>query len=217
MSALISLKRILYDFDSKHKTPTSGWREYAIRDWLPMALGLMGVRVTYDIGVTTKKATGHRVALPCQKQHMIAIIYEGYRLPVKNNIPSKYSQDYLKYPLAPVHRIDIYSHVGHTTFEEGDVTFIYLDYPKDEEGFILIPANEQLAEALYWYLLFQMLLSQNYKHPEINLQFAMQMWEIKRDVAINYLSFPDPEAMIRMTELVNNGLLYDIDKTFYEL
>lgn len=213
---LVSLERIIYDFDNIHKVSTSSWRSIARNNWLPHALGLMGVRTAYDFKTTTIKAEGYRVILPCHKNLIVGAVYNRRRLPIMKGIPSKYKQELLAYPVDTSHKIDLYAGVGHTTFEEGDISFFYLDFPRDKNGVILIPDVEQLHEALTWHLTYMMIMSRRLKHPEIKLDSAMNMWEQKRDEAINYMSFPSPEDMIAWKDLRNNGLLYDIDEHYFE-
>lgn len=56
------------------------------------------------------------------------------------------------------------------------ISITYLAVPSDEEGFPLIPDNFSFKNALFFYILRQLILG-GYKHPEFNFQFAQAMWE----------------------------------------
>ena len=57
-----------------------------------------------------------------------------------------------------------------TSFKEDEVVGLYLKRPTDEEGYPLIPDIEWCKEALFWYLMRQMMLG-GYKHPDHNINY----------------------------------------------
>jgi hypothetical protein len=81
-----------------------------------------------------------------------------------------------------------------TSFCDGCVTILYLKYLTDEDGLILIPDNEDLKTALYWYVL-HMMIGAGFEHPIFKYTDAEQRWLDAKDRAINSLRNWSPDRV----------------------
>lgn len=82
------------------------------------------------------------------------------------------------------------------SFEEGYVKIHYLRRPVDAEGYPLIPDNENFKQALYWYVLKQ-LIGAGYEHKVFDYDKCDYQYELYAGRAINELSYPSLDAMAR--------------------
>lgn len=81
-----------------------------------------------------------------------------------------------------------------TTLRTGAIMVSYLTWPKDDEGYSLIPDNEYLKEALLHYILYRYWMSKSLMKEEgaqQQLQFHLQMWNRLRAQAAGNLNKPD--------------------------
>jgi len=118
----------------------------------------------------------------------------------------KYNIDYRTLPFW---ESDFYKRIANriqTSFKEGTITLFYLKYETDENGVIMIPDNESLKTALYWYAL-TMMIGAGFTHPnkEFTYTFCESKWEEYRDRAINSLRNWTPDRC------------YDFSKTWVRL
>lgn len=79
-----------------------------------------------------------------------------------------------------------------TSFECGEITILYLKYERDEDDLILIPDNEDLKTALYWYVL-HMMIGAGFEHPLFKYQDAESRWFEFKERAINSLRNWSPD------------------------
>jgi len=81
-------------------------------------------------------------------------------------------------------------------FESGQVELTYYKRDTDEDGFPLVPDNENYKTALYWYVL-TMLIGSGYDHPnkEFSHSYCFRLFEMYAGRAINELKMPTPEEM----------------------
>jgi len=116
----------------------------------------------------------------------------------------------------PFWEADFYKRVANkiqVSFKEGVITLYYLAYEKDENGVIMIPDNESLKTALYWYVL-HMMIGAGFEHPnkEFSYKFCESKWEEYRDRAINSLRNWTPDRAFDFSRtwvrLIPTGLDY---------
>lgn len=62
------------------------------------------------------------------------------------------------------------------SFESGNVDLYYMKRPCDEDGFPLVPANQNYQEAIYWYLLMKM-CEAGFEHNLFDWKHCWSMWE----------------------------------------
>jgi len=84
-----------------------------------------------------------------------------------------------------------------TSFEEGVITLHYRKLPVDNEGYPLIPDNENYKTALYWYVL-SMMLGAGYEHKVFKYDFAYGEFERFSRRAINEIAYPSVDTMERI-------------------
>jgi hypothetical protein len=82
------------------------------------------------------------------------------------------------------------------SFEEGFVKLHYLRRPLDKEGYPLIPDNENFKQALYWYVLKQ-LIGAGYKHQVFDYGKCDEEFEKYGARAINEITYPSLDAMAK--------------------
>ena len=63
-----------------------------------------------------------------------------------------------------------------TSFRDGEVTVFYKGILTDDEGYPLIPNEQNAKEALFWYCFSKMLLG-GFDHPTVRYADAQHMWE----------------------------------------
>jgi 5-hydroxyisourate hydrolase-like protein (transthyretin family) len=97
-----------------------------------------------------------------------------------------------------------------TSFETGYIDIIYVAFPIDEQGFILVLDNEYYIQAIEWYVLL-MLVQQGYKHPLFTWEMCYSMfwggnkleplgWRAKAANNARIPSIQDAERFTRMWE-----------------
>ena len=98
------------------------------------------------------------------------------------------------------------------SFEEGLVRVHYQGLVVDEEGYPMIPDNENFKTALYWYILM-MLIGAGYEHKIFSYQFAEAQFEKYGGRALAEIKFPslDEKARIHrsLTRLVPPHHFYE--------
>jgi hypothetical protein len=83
------------------------------------------------------------------------------------------------------------------SFESGYVKVHYLKRPLDKDGYPLIPDNENFKQALYFYVMRQM-LGAGFQHPVFSYEAAHENFELYAARAINELTYPSLDAMARL-------------------
>lgn len=81
-----------------------------------------------------------------------------------------------------------------TSFDCGTITVHYRALPTCNDGYPLIPDNENYKTALYWYVL-SMMLGAGYTHKVFNYVFANAEWEKYARRAINEITYPTIDTM----------------------
>ncbi len=79
-----------------------------------------------------------------------------------------------------------------TSFADGVVRLYYKSQPLDENGFPLIPDNENYKQAIYWYVR-AMMIGAGYKDTVYNEGDLMHRFETCARRAINEITYPTPE------------------------
>jgi hypothetical protein len=86
-----------------------------------------------------------------------------------------------------------------TSFEEGEVRIIGTKLPLDDEGYPMVPDNENYRTAVYWYVLM-MGIGSGYKHPLFQYTDCETRWEKFARRAINEVKYPNPDRMARIEQ-----------------
>jgi hypothetical protein len=83
------------------------------------------------------------------------------------------------------------------SFEEGFVKLHYLRRPLDNEGYPLIPDNENFKSACSWYVIAA-LIAAGFQHPVFSYEQAYEKFELFGGRAINEITYPSLDAMARI-------------------
>jgi hypothetical protein len=97
-------------------------------------------------------------------------------------------------------RASYYKIVGNriqTSFEEGFIKLHYLALPVCEEGYPLIPNNENFKQALEWHVL-RRLIASGYEHRVFTYQYADEQFEKYAGRAMNEVSYPSLDSASRL-------------------
>lgn len=87
------------------------------------------------------------------------------------------------------------------SFEKGEVILHYTKRPCDENGFPLVPDNENYKTAIYWYVL-AMMIGSGFVHQnkEFTHGYCFQLWEMYASRALGEIKYPTVEEM----EMIKN-------------
>ena len=92
-----------------------------------------------------------------------------------------------------------------TTLDSGNILLSYLAYPQDEEGFALIPDNEDVKEAILHFVLYKYWLQKDMmkeEGAEKRMRFHLQMWGTLSKKALS-LNLPDISKMENLKNIHN--------------
>lgn len=104
----------------------------------------------------------------------------------------------------------------HASFETGEIKLHYIAFPVDDEGLPLIIDEYHYKECVFWYIVFKMLLS-GYKHPELRLRDAKDLFEDELPRAQNAAKFPSIYSMDRLQNLWSRYTLnYRMPERFFQ-
>ena len=85
------------------------------------------------------------------------------------------------------------------------VTLHYLAFDLDEEGLPYIPNSEYLKEAMYWRVLFKMMM-RGYKNPNVRLDYVDSKYKENIRKASNAIRFPDSDRLDELNRLLVRNL-----------
>lgn len=102
-----------------------------------------------------------------------------------------------------------------TNFKDGEVLISYLRVPQDEDGYLLIPDDETLKEALTHYVLYMYWLTKDLMKEEgasQRMAFHLRMWSTLSKKAMN-LNLPTVDQLENLKNtnqrLVPNSRMHD--------
>lgn len=95
-----------------------------------------------------------------------------------------------------------------TNIESGELLLYYYDVIKDEEGFAMIPDNEDYKTALYWYCRM-MMIGAGYNDRVFDYKACEDRWNIHSVRAVSQITYPSPDELQRM--VINNARLVPVD------
>ncbi len=144
-----------------------------IPNWIYQALNkLDAIQSLIDVKEDAT-VSNYKCEVPARMKELVAVEYEGFRLPNIEEINSKYEDNIGILQ----HLREKYERNGNyiiTTFEEGDIVFYYKAYPLEFDDtynvyFPLIEENEDLLEAIDSYIL-KTLLQRGHIIPALSLK-----------------------------------------------
>lgn len=229
----ISSKEVIAKTIKKFNIVKSDWIPYA-GEMINSAMRIMQIPIQLEYVATELEVVDNRVELPCDFYTLIAVEYNGYKIQETTKINYKrhfYRDSDIDVETANlnIESIDgvqykISNNYIHLIGKDNATIILhYNTIPKefDEElnvYFPCIPDVEQLKEALSWYILKELMLSQEFKHNEINWQLAEQKWEQlypRAKNACKNMTFDERMNITRvLNDIVPNTRINNTDK-FY--
>lgn len=207
---LVSSNQLIGELFSDFNIENDDWVNKAQRH-IARGLGIMKIDGFYKISYAIEDVKGFNAPLPCDNKYILAVLtnVDGTisRLPLTSSLAL--GKDFSQIGYHTIYQGRINFNNLQTNFEEGQVLYIYYALPKDEEGNLLIPDNEDVLEALPYFIIYKLSLS-GYKHPVIDPQTALQMWNKLYPIAKNSANYPSLEEMDRFTKMNTNPLFGDI-------
>ncbi len=207
---LISSKQIIAEMYSDYNISNDDWVNKAQRH-MARALALMHLDGYYELAWKFEDVVEFRAPLPCDERYTVVVLSNVggtiTRLPLTRDLAL--GADFSKIQTHKTYRGAINNNNLRTNFEDGIVMFLYYRNPVDDEGNLLIPNNDEVMEALPYFIIYKMSLS-GYKHPVISIDRAEAKWKELYPRARNIVNFPSIEEMHRLTQVTNNPLVLNL-------
>lgn len=93
-----------------------------------------------------------------------------------------------------------------STLKEGTLLISYLTYPEDEDGYALIPNDEDLKEALVYYILYrywQVRYNMKEEGADTRLKFYQGMWQTMSTKSAGKLNMPSISKLENLKNIQN--------------
>jgi hypothetical protein len=208
--SLVSSKQLIAELFTDFNVSNTDWVEKAQRH-MARGLGIMKID-----GFLIKKlhyacVEEFKVPLPCDAKYILAVLvrHNGciYRLPLTTSL--SLGVDFKDLALHNIYQGGIEFNYLNTNFEQGEIIFLYYALPVNDEGDLMIPSNEDVLEALPYFVIYKLSLG-GYKHPVISMDMADSKWALLYPRGRNSANFPSLEQMDRLTKMRNNPLFINI-------
>lgn len=206
VSAEELIGEFLFDFDVRPANYMSSLNRHIIR-----GIEIMNIDTYFKRCTKIVEVQDGSIKLPCNAKYLELVVIEGCgnvqvldlsqnnlalvgQLP--NNINS-YSEAYAE---------DEHIHTGLNG--DGRALIIYRTLPKNGKGYVMLPDDALLKEALGMFLIAKLALS-GYKHKVVSREEAEQKWAYLYPKARNSVNFPSVHDMQQFTNMWNNPLKGD--------
>ena len=210
---LISSKSIIAELYSDFNITNDDWVNKAQRH-MARALGLMKIDGYYEKAFHIAEVADFNAPLPCDEKYIMAVLTNVNgaitRLPLTRNLAL--GADFSQIVTHNTYQGSINFSNLRTNFATGTIMYIYYRVPKDEDGNLLIPDNDDVLEALPYFIIYKLSLS-GYKHPVISMDRAEAKWRELYPRARNSMNYPSVEEMHNFTKMnVNPLFINSIDE-----
>jgi hypothetical protein len=176
--------------------------------------GLVHMDGLYYNGFRLRKGTGVIDSRVCKDSHLVENDYQSYFVsdPEDEGYINN-SQDYrlirgldLKQANGECPTDDYYlpypNHIQ-TTFEDGCVILFYRKMSTDKEGYPLVPDEENVRQAIFWWLMGRLTIS-GYKHPDPKMDYDYCEFKYKQYAragknVVKYWSIDQRQAIVDLT------------------
>lgn len=207
VSAKEFIGEFLLDFDINSSNYIASLNRHIIR-----GIELMDIDVFYRRCLKVSLIESGKVVLPCNSKFVEQVILGvgscPYILDMKDNgLQLVSGQDSIGT-----------SNIGYAEGrvlnlkrETGLVGIVFKSLPMNKEGYVEIPDDAWLKEALLYFLIYKMSLS-GYKHKVISRQEAESKWDRMYPRARNSVTFPTVADIDRYTENVTSPLFNNIER-----
>ena len=203
---LISSKAIIAELYSDFNITSDDWVHKAQRH-MARGLGIMKVDGFHEIAYHLEEVLEFNAPLPCDSKYVLVVLSNSTgritRLPLTRDVAL--GKDFSQIATHTIHKGTINFNSLRTNFKDGTVMYIYKRLPCDDEGNLLIPDNDDVKEALPYFLISKLSLS-GYKHPVIDIDRAEAKWKELYPIAKNSMNYYSVEEAHRFTQMNNNPL-----------
>lgn len=205
ISAEVLIGEFLQDYNMNSSDFISRLNRHIVR-----GIELMDIDTYFKRCVTKITIEEERGVLPCNIKYLEAMFLNigttPHRIDYSNNDLTEL--DFITEDI-PVYS-DAYIQENIVTIRayEGECWVVYRGLPIDKKGYVLMPDDAWLMEALKMFLVLQLGYS-GYKHKVIGIDTADVKWNDLYPRARNSVNFPTIQEMQNYTEMWNNPLKGD--------
>jgi len=207
---LISSKSIVAELYSDFNITNDDWVHKAQRH-MGRALSIMKIDGYYERAFHVETVAEFKAPLPCDEKYILAVLTNASgritRLPLTRDLAL--GADFSQVATDNIYKGGINFNHLRTNFEAGTIMYIYYRNPCDDDGNLLIPDNDDVMEALPYFVMYKLGLS-GYKHPVVSREEAWDKWKELYPRARNSMNYPSVEEMHRFTKMNTNPLFLDI-------
>lgn len=207
---LISSKQIIGELYSDFNITNDDWVNKAQRH-MARALGIMKIDGYYERALHITNVMDYNAAIPCDSKHIIMVLAKinGVikRLPLTRALAL--GDNYEQIACHSIYQGAINFNSLRTNFQEGTIGYIYYRIPTDGNGDLLIPDNDDVLEALPYFIIYKLSLG-GYKHPVISMDKAEAKWRELYPRARNSMNYPSIEERDRLCKMNVNPLFINI-------
>lgn len=212
-----------------------------IPGWIREVLTRASTNNILELAVLETESENHQVELPCDLYRIEAVSSCGQRLPlggtsgyipkaeentklvptanIKPN-PDQYTGYHSFDPPPPQVRNHYYTvnmHVLFTSFEKGPVEIHYHRFPIDDEGYPMMPDNDDLKEAILHYVMAKLILRGDIEARHLDYRTAMHEYKQHMIRARYSLNKFTPEHAQRLKRTITRFRMpSDFYETFYK-
>lgn len=177
----VSSKEMLAKIARDLKPTNFDWEEDVL-EWIGEALEFIGSGAAYERKRKTLLVHSYRAALPADLMELIGVF---------NADEKAYTFDHVEYLDTGIQQTSkgtwielpkdgYFINGGYIImpFAEGEITIEYEGFKTDLEGFPMIPDSVHYRNAIFWYVLRQMILG-GFKHPDPHMTYfnADEQWK----------------------------------------
>jgi hypothetical protein len=201
-----------------------------LTDWIAEAIQLMKTSYQLELKSTSVRVDFHHAALPCMLESVIAVSFRGARImdsgsakPLKSlgyrgtefktsinpAVSTPGGQISLQsvecMPSSPEITYRLNYNKIECSLESAELEVYYYATPTDEDGFPMIPDNQNYKEAIHFYCRMKM-IGTGFKDPVFKYQDCEQRFDLYLGRAIAEITYPTVDAIHRNIQ-TNNRLI----------
>ena len=180
---------------------------YDVAQWIVDALEFIGTLHIYEKKSKIAKINNYLIPLFCGIEKLSEVFYKESCLWWVNYNPCCPTTGHHNSPNLTVALDPPYLRFN---FTDTEVNITYLGIPTDAESFPKIPDNPYVKEAVFWYVVFKMLLSGN-THPTITIGMASEEWTRFKVQSQNSLNMPYANTIDETLTAWRSGPAFDIE------
>ena len=207
---LISSNSIIGELFTDFNISNTDWVASAQRH-LARGLAIMKLSKFYELYFGFYTVRDYNAPLPCDLRYLLGVlVYDNgnmWRLPLTNS--SSLGETFSDLNPHNIYQGAVNFNALRTNIQEANIIYVYHRIPKDEEGNLLIPDQDDVLEALPYFVISKLSLS-GYRHPVISREEAEAKWAALYPRARNAVNFMSVEQRDRFSKMYTNPLFVDI-------